>query len=320
MSLVLRSNYGRHKAVRVGAAGRRSLDLLLQCSLAATSRSRPHSCGPKLDAADSSPPRIKTTLGGFGSNRVDDGPPRHPGIPPLRSYLQQQHLMQPVKTRRPRPAAPGRLRPGATAPGPERLGAALDVIVGHLRRLVLLQAWSKWEPQLTQVRRAGRRAFRFSPSIHLYRSLSSVGQFVPLLDFGAMYVPSSPLPRLAPFAAALPSCGVFAAGAPRVLNQHLVLTKGRSTNLLSYLHQCHPTKKKTERRWAPSAFRPSKCPAGLANTSRLSLQKFPVADPPFRFLVCSDVRWPFLSPSTDATIGEIGDAWYPPQPPFSVKG
>lgn len=42
------------------------------------------------------------------------------------------------------------------APGPARLGAAVDVIVGHLRRLVLLQAWAKWQPKLTQVGRASR--------------------------------------------------------------------------------------------------------------------------------------------------------------------
>lgn len=51
-------------------------------------------------------------------------------------------------TRRPRPAS--RLLP-ASAPGPARLGAAVDVIVAHLRRRVLLQAWKQWEPKLTQV-------------------------------------------------------------------------------------------------------------------------------------------------------------------------
>lgn len=46
------------------------------------------------------------------------------------------------------------MRPGPEppAPGPARLGAAVDAIVGHLRRLVLLQAWAKWQPTLTQVR------------------------------------------------------------------------------------------------------------------------------------------------------------------------
>lgn len=51
--------------------------------------------------------------------------------------------------------------PGRTQPGPVRVGAAVDVIVGHLRRLVLLQAWAKWEPKLTQVSRP-RNAFRCS--------------------------------------------------------------------------------------------------------------------------------------------------------------
>lgn len=52
------------------------------------------------------------------------------------------------------PSGRRQLRPGpeAPAPGPARLGAAVDAIVGHLRRLVLLQAWDKWQPKLTQVR------------------------------------------------------------------------------------------------------------------------------------------------------------------------
>lgn len=57
--------------------------------------------------------------------------------------------MQAPTTRRPRPAS-SRLLP-ASAPGPARLGAAVDVIVGYLRRRVLLQAWKQWEPKLTQV-------------------------------------------------------------------------------------------------------------------------------------------------------------------------
>ncbi|CAN0055643.1 unnamed protein product, partial [Ectocarpus sp. 4 AP-2014] len=50
------------------------------------------------------------------------------------------------------PSGRTQLRPGleAPAPGPARLGAAVDAIVGHLRRLVLLQAWAKWQPKLTQ--------------------------------------------------------------------------------------------------------------------------------------------------------------------------
>lgn len=56
--------------------------------------------------------------------------------------------MQAPATRNPRPAS--RLLPAA-APGPARLGAAVDVIVGHLRRRVLLRAWKQWEPKLSQV-------------------------------------------------------------------------------------------------------------------------------------------------------------------------
>lgn len=55
--------------------------------------------------------------------------------------------MQAPATRKPRPAS--RLLPAST-PGAARLGAAVDVIVGHLRRRVLLQAWKRLEPKLTQ--------------------------------------------------------------------------------------------------------------------------------------------------------------------------
>lgn len=55
--------------------------------------------------------------------------------------------MQAPAARKPRPAS---RRLPASAPGAARLGAAVDVIVGHLRRRVLLQAWKQWEPKLTQ--------------------------------------------------------------------------------------------------------------------------------------------------------------------------
>lgn len=58
---------------------------------------------------------------------------------------------------RPHPADPA-------PPGPARLSAAVDVIVGHLRRLVLLQAWAKWEPKLTQVRHVSHCFF--SPCLY----------------------------------------------------------------------------------------------------------------------------------------------------------
>lgn len=69
------------------------------------------------------------------------------------------------------PTKPKRGPPLSAAPGPARLGAAVDVIVGHLRRLVLLQAWAKWEPKLTQVRRPHLYSFSpcsscFSPQLH----------------------------------------------------------------------------------------------------------------------------------------------------------
>ncbi|CAN0026892.1 unnamed protein product, partial [Ectocarpus fasciculatus] len=58
--------------------------------------------------------------------------------------------MQPSRRRQVRPG------PEPPAPGPARLGAAVDAIVGHLRRLVLLQAWAKWQPTLTQGEVASR--------------------------------------------------------------------------------------------------------------------------------------------------------------------
>lgn len=65
---------------------------------------------------------------------------------------------------------PAARRPPATdppAPGPARLSAAVDVIVGHLRRLVLLQAWAKWQPKLTQVKRASRCVYVSPPLLRL---------------------------------------------------------------------------------------------------------------------------------------------------------
>ncbi|CAM9689967.1 unnamed protein product [Scytosiphon promiscuus] len=68
-------------------------------------------------------------------------------------------MMHPFDGRRsqlkPRPP-PGSDLPEAAALGPARLSAAVDVIVDHLRRLVLLQAWEKWQPRLSQGEVASR--------------------------------------------------------------------------------------------------------------------------------------------------------------------
>lgn len=47
----------------------------------------------------------------------------------------------------------------AMAPGPARLKAAVDVIVDHLRRLVLREAWDKWQPTLSQVQASATTVF-----------------------------------------------------------------------------------------------------------------------------------------------------------------
>ncbi|CAN0056327.1 unnamed protein product, partial [Ectocarpus sp. 13 AM-2016] len=64
--------------------------------------------------------------------------------------------MQPGQKLQPPGGRQSRPGPEARAPGPARLGAAVDAIVGHLRRLVLLQAWAKWQPKLTQGEVASR--------------------------------------------------------------------------------------------------------------------------------------------------------------------